>query len=71
VPASTAATSPRSGCGRRRRSSIARDGSLDATADIVERLGLDRVRVLRQANAGKAAARHEIVGGTASTARAR
>jgi cellulose synthase/poly-beta-1,6-N-acetylglucosamine synthase-like glycosyltransferase/peptidoglycan/xylan/chitin deacetylase (PgdA/CDA1 family) len=45
------------------------DGSVDGTADIVERLCLDRVRVLRQANAGKAAAlnrglsaaRHEIV----------
>jgi cellulose synthase/poly-beta-1,6-N-acetylglucosamine synthase-like glycosyltransferase/peptidoglycan/xylan/chitin deacetylase (PgdA/CDA1 family) len=45
------------------------DGSVDDTAEIVERLGLDRVRVLRQANAGKAAAlnrglsavRHDIV----------
>ncbi|MCM2575812.1 bifunctional polysaccharide deacetylase/glycosyltransferase family 2 protein [Streptomyces sp. MTZ3.1] len=32
------------------------DGSTDGTADIVERLALPRVRVLRQANAGKAAA---------------
>jgi cellulose synthase/poly-beta-1,6-N-acetylglucosamine synthase-like glycosyltransferase len=45
------------------------DGSSDHTAEIAERLGLDRVRVLRQANAGKAAAlnrgliaaRHDIV----------
>jgi cellulose synthase/poly-beta-1,6-N-acetylglucosamine synthase-like glycosyltransferase len=45
------------------------DGSVDDTAEIVERLGLARVRVLRQANAGKAAAlnravsaaRHDIV----------
>jgi peptidoglycan/xylan/chitin deacetylase (PgdA/CDA1 family)/glycosyltransferase involved in cell wall biosynthesis len=45
------------------------DGSVDDTGEIVERLRLDRVRVLRQANAGKAtalnrglsAARHEIV----------
>ena len=45
------------------------DGSSDDTAAIVERLGLGRVRVLRQQNAGKAAAlnraliasRHEIV----------
>jgi cellulose synthase/poly-beta-1,6-N-acetylglucosamine synthase-like glycosyltransferase len=32
------------------------DGSIDDTAEIAERLCLDRVRVLRQANAGKAAA---------------
>lgn len=45
------------------------DGSADDTAAVVEGLGLERVRVLRQANAGKAAAlnralaasRHEIV----------
>ncbi len=45
------------------------DGSTDATAQIVEGLGLDRVRLLRQANAGKAAAlnraiaasRHDII----------
>jgi cellulose synthase/poly-beta-1,6-N-acetylglucosamine synthase-like glycosyltransferase/peptidoglycan/xylan/chitin deacetylase (PgdA/CDA1 family) len=45
------------------------DGSSDDTAAVVERLGLDGVRVLRQENAGKAAAlnraliasRHEIV----------
>jgi peptidoglycan/xylan/chitin deacetylase (PgdA/CDA1 family)/glycosyltransferase involved in cell wall biosynthesis len=45
------------------------DGSNDATATIVEGLGLERVRLLRQANAGKAAAlnralaaaRHEII----------
>lgn len=45
------------------------DGSADETAAIVQRLGLPRVRLLRQANAGKAAAlnralaasRHEIV----------
>lgn len=45
------------------------DGSSDDTAGIVERLGLERVRVLRQRNAGKPAAlnngiahaRHEIV----------
>jgi len=32
------------------------DGSTDATADIVDGLGLDRVRVMRRANGGKAAA---------------
>jgi peptidoglycan/xylan/chitin deacetylase (PgdA/CDA1 family)/glycosyltransferase involved in cell wall biosynthesis len=32
------------------------DGSTDGTGDVVEKLGLDRVTVLRQANAGKAAA---------------
>jgi poly-beta-1,6 N-acetyl-D-glucosamine synthase len=32
------------------------DGSTDATGDIVEALGLPQVRVVRQANAGKAAA---------------
>jgi cellulose synthase/poly-beta-1,6-N-acetylglucosamine synthase-like glycosyltransferase/peptidoglycan/xylan/chitin deacetylase (PgdA/CDA1 family) len=32
------------------------DGSTDGTADLVESLGLPRVRVLRQANAGKPAA---------------
>ena len=32
------------------------DGSSDGTAEIVEALGLERVRVLRQTNAGKAAA---------------
>jgi len=32
------------------------DGSQDGTGDLVEALGLDRVRVLRQGNAGKAAA---------------
>jgi cellulose synthase/poly-beta-1,6-N-acetylglucosamine synthase-like glycosyltransferase/peptidoglycan/xylan/chitin deacetylase (PgdA/CDA1 family) len=32
------------------------DGSTDGTAEIVERLGLERVRVARQENAGKAAA---------------
>jgi cellulose synthase/poly-beta-1,6-N-acetylglucosamine synthase-like glycosyltransferase/peptidoglycan/xylan/chitin deacetylase (PgdA/CDA1 family) len=32
------------------------DGSADGTAEIVESLGLDRVRVVRQRNAGKAAA---------------
>jgi cellulose synthase/poly-beta-1,6-N-acetylglucosamine synthase-like glycosyltransferase/peptidoglycan/xylan/chitin deacetylase (PgdA/CDA1 family) len=32
------------------------DGSGDGTADLVERMGLPRVRVIRQANAGKAAA---------------
>ncbi|HEY3021135.1 MAG TPA: bifunctional polysaccharide deacetylase/glycosyltransferase family 2 protein [Solirubrobacteraceae bacterium] len=32
------------------------DGSTDGTGDLVERLGLPGVRVLRQANAGKAAA---------------
>jgi len=32
------------------------DGSTDGTADIVEGLGLERVRLLQQANAGKAAA---------------
>jgi cellulose synthase/poly-beta-1,6-N-acetylglucosamine synthase-like glycosyltransferase/peptidoglycan/xylan/chitin deacetylase (PgdA/CDA1 family) len=32
------------------------DGSTDATARVVERLGLDRVRLVRQDNAGKAAA---------------
>lgn len=45
------------------------DGSTDETAAIVQRLGLPRVRLLQQANAGKAAAlnralaasRHEIV----------
>jgi cellulose synthase/poly-beta-1,6-N-acetylglucosamine synthase-like glycosyltransferase/peptidoglycan/xylan/chitin deacetylase (PgdA/CDA1 family) len=45
------------------------DGSTDGTADVVERLGLPGVRVVRQANAGKAAAlntgiaaaAHEIV----------
>jgi cellulose synthase/poly-beta-1,6-N-acetylglucosamine synthase-like glycosyltransferase/peptidoglycan/xylan/chitin deacetylase (PgdA/CDA1 family) len=45
------------------------DGSRDGTASLVERLALPRVRVLRQQNAGKAAAlnralaasRHEIV----------
>ena len=45
------------------------DGSSDDTAAVVERLGLDGVRVLRQENAGKAAAlnraliasRHDIV----------
>ncbi|GIG61360.1 hypothetical protein Lfu02_57320 [Longispora fulva] len=45
------------------------DGSTDDTADIVERLGLPGVRVIRQANAGKAsalqagidAARHDLV----------
>jgi cellulose synthase/poly-beta-1,6-N-acetylglucosamine synthase-like glycosyltransferase len=45
------------------------DGSSDATARIVTDLGLDRVRVLRQANSGKAAAlnralaasRHEVI----------
>ena len=45
------------------------DGSTDATAAIVAGLGLERVRLIRQANAGKAAAlnraltasRHEII----------
>jgi cellulose synthase/poly-beta-1,6-N-acetylglucosamine synthase-like glycosyltransferase/peptidoglycan/xylan/chitin deacetylase (PgdA/CDA1 family) len=45
------------------------DGSTDGTADIVEQLALPRVRVLRQANAGKPAAlnngvahaRHDII----------
>ena len=45
------------------------DGSADGTGDIVESLGLERVRVLRQANAGKPAAlnrgieaaRHEVI----------
>ena len=45
------------------------DGSTDGTAEIVERAGLERVRLLRQANAGKAAAlnralaasRHDII----------
>jgi cellulose synthase/poly-beta-1,6-N-acetylglucosamine synthase-like glycosyltransferase/peptidoglycan/xylan/chitin deacetylase (PgdA/CDA1 family) len=45
------------------------DGSTDGTADIVEQLDLPRVRVLRQANAGKPAAlnngiahaRHDII----------
>ncbi len=45
------------------------DGSTDDTARIVEALGLERVRLLRQANAGKAAAlnrgiaasRHDII----------
>ena len=45
------------------------DGSSDATATVVEELGLERVRLLRQANAGKAAAlnralaasQHEII----------
>jgi cellulose synthase/poly-beta-1,6-N-acetylglucosamine synthase-like glycosyltransferase/peptidoglycan/xylan/chitin deacetylase (PgdA/CDA1 family) len=45
------------------------DGSTDGTGDIVESLGLERVRVLRQANAGKPAAlnrgieaaRHEVI----------
>ena len=45
------------------------DGSRDGTGDVVERLGLERVRVLRQSNMGKAAAlnralrasRHELV----------
>jgi len=45
------------------------DGSSDGTADIVDGLGLDGVRVVRQANAGKAAAlnnglrlaRHELI----------
>jgi cellulose synthase/poly-beta-1,6-N-acetylglucosamine synthase-like glycosyltransferase/peptidoglycan/xylan/chitin deacetylase (PgdA/CDA1 family) len=45
------------------------DGSTDGTADLVERLGLPRVRILRQANAGKSAAlnrgieaaRHDVV----------
>jgi cellulose synthase/poly-beta-1,6-N-acetylglucosamine synthase-like glycosyltransferase/peptidoglycan/xylan/chitin deacetylase (PgdA/CDA1 family) len=45
------------------------DGSLDGTGDLVEALGLDGVRVIRQANAGKpaalnrgiAAARHEAI----------
>jgi len=45
------------------------DGSTDRTAEIVAGLGLDRVRLLRQANAGKpaalntgiAAARHDII----------
>jgi peptidoglycan/xylan/chitin deacetylase (PgdA/CDA1 family)/glycosyltransferase involved in cell wall biosynthesis len=32
------------------------DGSADGTGDVVEALGLDRVRVVRQANAGKPAA---------------
>jgi cellulose synthase/poly-beta-1,6-N-acetylglucosamine synthase-like glycosyltransferase len=32
------------------------DGSVDGTGEIVERLGLPRVRVIRQPNAGKAAA---------------
>jgi cellulose synthase/poly-beta-1,6-N-acetylglucosamine synthase-like glycosyltransferase/peptidoglycan/xylan/chitin deacetylase (PgdA/CDA1 family) len=32
------------------------DGSTDGTAELVERLGLERVRVIRQANRGKAAA---------------
>jgi poly-beta-1,6 N-acetyl-D-glucosamine synthase len=32
------------------------DGSTDGTADIVDELGLDRVHVVRQVNAGKAAA---------------
>ncbi|MCW0214164.1 MAG: glycosyltransferase [Pseudonocardia sp.] len=32
------------------------DGSSDGTADLVESLGLDRVRVVRQLNAGKSAA---------------
>jgi cellulose synthase/poly-beta-1,6-N-acetylglucosamine synthase-like glycosyltransferase/peptidoglycan/xylan/chitin deacetylase (PgdA/CDA1 family) len=45
------------------------DGSADGTADLVEALGLEAVRVLRQANAGKAAAlnrglaaaRHDVI----------
>ena len=45
------------------------DGSTDGTAALVERLGLERVRVVRQANAGKPAAlnrgladaRHEVI----------
>ena len=45
------------------------DGSTDATGEIVQGLGLQRVRLLRQANAGKAAAlnraiaasRHDII----------
>jgi len=45
------------------------DGSTDGTADRVERLGLERVRVVRQANAGKPAAlnrglteaRHDVI----------
>ncbi|GAB2972194.1 glycosyltransferase [Amycolatopsis acidiphila] len=45
------------------------DGSTDGTADFVEGLGLDRVRVIRQANGGKATAlntgiahaRHELI----------
>jgi cellulose synthase/poly-beta-1,6-N-acetylglucosamine synthase-like glycosyltransferase/peptidoglycan/xylan/chitin deacetylase (PgdA/CDA1 family) len=45
------------------------DGSTDGTADIVEGLGLERVRVIRQANGGKsralnrgaAAARHDLL----------
>ena len=32
------------------------DGSTDGTADVVDRLGLERVKVVRQVNAGKAAA---------------
>jgi cellulose synthase/poly-beta-1,6-N-acetylglucosamine synthase-like glycosyltransferase len=45
------------------------DGSTDGTSDIVEALGLERVQVVRQVNAGKAAAlntglrlaRHELI----------
>jgi cellulose synthase/poly-beta-1,6-N-acetylglucosamine synthase-like glycosyltransferase/peptidoglycan/xylan/chitin deacetylase (PgdA/CDA1 family)/peptidoglycan/LPS O-acetylase OafA/YrhL len=45
------------------------DGSTDGTADLVENLGLPRVRVIRQVNSGKAAAlnngiaaaRHELI----------
>ncbi|MFL6159396.1 MAG: bifunctional polysaccharide deacetylase/glycosyltransferase family 2 protein, partial [Marmoricola sp.] len=45
------------------------DGSTDRTAEIVEELGLERVRLIRQANAGKpaalnagiAAARHDVL----------
>ena len=45
------------------------DGSTDGTSEIVERLGLDRVRLVRQANAGKPAAlnagvmaaRHDLI----------
>ena len=38
------------------------DGSTDGTADLVERLGLPRVHVLRQANRGKPAALNRGIG---------
>jgi cellulose synthase/poly-beta-1,6-N-acetylglucosamine synthase-like glycosyltransferase/peptidoglycan/xylan/chitin deacetylase (PgdA/CDA1 family) len=42
------------------------DGSTDATADIVEALALERVRVIRRANGGKAAALTTGIEGTSA-----
>src|SRR5205807_896698 len=41
------------------------DGSADGTGDLVERLALSRVRVIRQANGGKASALNRGIGAAA------